>query len=100
RYASEVGTTIEHTFTGYSISITHYTDNRGGVWKASIDGNFIKNISTYRYPSDGIITQLITDSLSNTEHTLTLEFIGQDPDNPVSSPRGWVRFGESNENYK
>lgn len=100
RYASEVETTIEHTFTGYSISITHYTDNRGGVWKASIDGNFIKNISTYRYPSDGIITQLITDSLSNTEHTLTLEFVGQDPDNPVSSPRGWVRFGESNENYK
>ncbi len=94
-YALEVGTTIEHTFTGYSISITSHTDDRGGVWKASIDGNFIKNISTYRKPSAGVITQLITDSLSNTEHTLTLEFVGQDSDHPVTSPRGWIRVGES-----
>lgn len=96
-FTLEVGTTIEHTFTGYSISVTHYTDDRGGVWKASIDGNFIKNISTYRNPSDGTVTQLITDSLSNTEHTLTLEFVGQDPDHPVTSPRGWIRIGKYNE---
>lgn len=98
-YALEVGTTIEHTFTGYSISVTHHTDDRGGVWKASIDGNFIKNISTYRNPSDGVITQLITDSLSNTEHILTLEFVGQESDHPVTSPRGWIRVGKYNEHY-
>lgn len=98
-YALEVGTTIEHTFTGYSISITSHTDDRGGVWKASIDGNFIKNISTYRKPSAGVITQLITDSLSNTEHTLTLEFVGQDADHPVTSPRGWIRAGKYSTYY-
>ncbi|UXR08204.1 hypothetical protein [Staphylococcus phage vB_ScaM-V1SC04] len=96
-YSLEVGTTIEHTFTGYSISMTANTNTRGGMWKASIDGSFIKNISTFS--TGGITTFLISDELENKEHTLVLEFIGQDPDNPVSSPRGWIRTGKYNEYY-
>ena len=96
-YTTEVGTTIEHTFTGYSISMTANTNNQGGMWKASIDGDFVKNISVYG--GGTVETFLISDELENREHTLVLEFIGQDPDNPVSSPRGWIRAGKYSTYY-
>lgn len=96
-YATDVGTTIEHKFTGYSISLNAYTDKRGGVWKATIDGNFVKNISVYSVVSVGGATEhIITDNLENKEHTLVLEFIGQDPENPTDTPRGWVRYNKNN----
>lgn len=99
-YSLEVGTTVEHTFNGYSISMSSNTGTTGGMWKASIDGTFVKNISTYADVTAGTITtQLIADNLTNTEHTLTLEFVGQDPDHPVSSPRGWIRTGKYNSSY-
>lgn len=96
-YATVVGTTIEHKFTGYSISLNAYNDKRGGVWKATIDGNFIKNISVYSLNSvGGAIEHNITNNLENKEHTLVLEFIGQDPENPTDSPRGWIRYNKNN----
>lgn len=92
-YATEIGTTIEHRFTGYSISFNSIKEQRGGIWKATIDGVFVKNISTWG--TTGIATvELITDKLENTEHVLTLEFIGQDPEHPTSTPRGWIRFAK------
>lgn len=96
-YASEIGTTVEHKFTGYSISVTTLTSNVGGMWKASIDGHFIKNISTYG--TGKIISTLISDQLENKEHTLTLEYIGQDPEHPVTDARGWLRTGKYNNTF-
>lgn len=84
-YTTEIGTTVEHKFKGYSISMTYNRSANGGVWKASIDGVFIKNISTNGF---GIQTTEISNNLENGEHILTLEFIGQDPDHPTTSPRG------------
>lgn len=98
-YTIEIGTTIEHTFTGYSISMTSNTGTTGGMWKASIDGSFVKNISTWFNGVGTITTQLIADNLENTEHTLTLEYIGQDPDHPVENPRGWIRTGKYSSYY-
>lgn len=104
-YATTVGTTITFIFEGNDIDFRYYSDNRGGVWKASIDGNFIKNISTHinAQTNDQNLSALvyhnqIANGLSNDTHTLTLEFIGQDTDNPVTSPRGWVRISTPSSN--
>lgn len=97
-YSDQIGTIIEYKFNGYSISMSALANNTGGIWKASIDGNFIKNISTYG-TTNAVNTYLITDSLKNGDHTLTLEFIGQDPDHPTTTPRGWIRTGKYNNTY-
>lgn len=97
-YATTIGTKVTFTFTGSSITFRYYTDKRGGVWKASIDGTFIKNVSTHISaqspeqivgPSFG--ANLIKDGMEDTEHTLLLEFIGQDENYPVDTPRGWIK---------
>lgn len=98
-YASTVGTKVNYTFTGSSITFRIYADSRGGMWKASIDGSMVKSISTHinaYNASDslgaGVFEVNIANGLENKEHTLTLEFTGQDANNPVSSPRGWLRM--------
>ncbi|OHS37291.1 BppU family phage baseplate upper protein [Staphylococcus sp. HMSC62A08] len=98
-YATTGGTTISFTFKGNDIDFRYYSDNQGGVWKASIDGKFVKNISTHvnaqtseQILSASVYHNQIAKGLSDGTHTLTLEFIGQDTDNPVTSPRGWVRI--------
>ena len=98
-YATTGGTTISFTFKGNDIDFRYYSDNQGGVWKASIDGKFVKNISTHvnaqtseQTLSASVYHNQIAKGLSDGTHTLTLEFIGQDTDNPVTNPRGWVRI--------
>ena len=98
-YASTIGTKVNYTFTGSSITLRFYTDARGGIWKASIDGEFVKNISTnvgaYN-SSDSLIAGVyevnISNGMDNKQHTLTLEFLGQDEKFPTTSPRGWLRM--------
>ncbi|MCP6559297.1 hypothetical protein NL501_29175, partial [Klebsiella pneumoniae] len=46
-YTTNVGAKITFTFTGENIKFRYYSDERGGVWKASIDGEFVKNVSTH-----------------------------------------------------
>jgi|GEM_PF-5386482 len=98
-YTSAIGNKVEHTFTGSSVSIRIYADAKGGIWKASIDGNFIKNISTnlgaYN-TSNSLVANVfeinIANDLENKQHVLTLEFVGQDDKYPTTSPRGWLRM--------
>lgn len=98
-YATEIGTKIEYKFTGSSITFRYLTDTRGGVWKASIDGKFVKNISTNSGAHDGtntlgasVMETNIASNLENKEHTLVLEFTGQDNNYPTTTPRGWIRM--------
>ena len=97
-YATTIGTKVTFTFTGSSITFRYYTDNRGGVWKASIDGTFIKNVSTHlsaqspeQIVAPSVGENLIKEDMKDTEHTLVLEFIGQDENYPIDKPRGWIR---------
>lgn len=101
-YTSAIGNKVTYTFTGSSITIRVYADARGGLWKTSIDGNFIKNISTNLGAYDAsnslganVFEINVASGLENKEHTLTLEFIGQDPNYPTTSPRGWLRMKTS-----
>ena len=97
-YATTIGTKVTFTFTGSSITFRYYTDNRGGVWKASIDGTLIKNISTHlsaqspeQIVAPSVGENLIKEDMKDTEHTLVLEFIGQDENYPIDTPRGWIK---------
>ena len=98
-YTTNIGAKITLKFTGESITFRYYTDNRGGVWKASIDGTFIKNVSTHlsAQSSEQIVApsvgeNLIKNGMEDTEHTLVLEFIGQDENYPTATPRGWIKL--------
>lgn len=98
-YTSTVGNKVTYTFTGTSITIRFYADAKGGVWKASIDDNFIKNVSTnlgaYNTSNSlgaNVFEINIANDLENEQHTLTLEFLGQDDKYPTTSPRGWLRM--------
>ena len=97
-YIADVGGKVTFNFTGSSISMRYYTDIRGGIWKASVDGNEIKSFSTNadaQSPSQLVQAAVgevnIIKGLSLGTHTLTLEFMGQDDNYPSSSPRGWLR---------
>ena len=97
-YATTNGTKVTFTFTGSSITFRYYTDKRGGVWKASIDGTLIKNISTHlsaqspeQIVAPSVGENLIKEGMEDTEHTLVLEFIGQDENYPIDTPRGWIK---------
>lgn len=98
-YTSAIGNKVEHTFTGSSVSIRIYADAKGGIWKASIDGSFIKNVSTnlgaYNTSNSlgaNVFEINIANDLENKQHVLTLEFVGQDDKYPTTSPRGWLRM--------
>ena len=105
-FTTTIGTKVTFTFTGSSIAFRYYTDERGGVWKASIDGTFIKNISTHlsaqspeQIISPSVGENLIKEDMKDTEHTLVLEFIGQDEKYPLDKPRGWIKTDSNPVDY-
>ncbi|MES5411737.1 BppU family phage baseplate upper protein [Staphylococcus hominis] len=104
-YATTTGTKVTFKFTGTSIKMRYYTDSRGGMWKASIDGNFANYVSTHidaqektQLIDSAVGEKTIASSLENKEHTLVLEFVGSDTAHSVDSPRGWIRKTTSTSN--
>ncbi|WP_262900370.1 BppU family phage baseplate upper protein [Staphylococcus simulans] len=95
-YTTNVGTTISYSFKGYYIDFTALCNATGGLWKAYIDEVEVGTYSTFG--SGAPTTFVIKDRLEDTTHTLKLEFVGQDPNNPVDSPRGWLRYDANNIN--
>lgn len=95
-YTTNVGTTISYSFKGYYIDFTALCNATGGLWKAYIDEVEVGTYSTFG--SGAPSTFVIKDKLEDTTHTLKLEFVGQDPNNPVDSPRGWLRYDANNIN--
>lgn len=91
-YATTVGTKVITNFFGNGIKIITYADNRGGAWKISIDG---EDYGTYSTWSDVVVdkkTLFEKLDLLTSGHTIVLEFIGADPNNVVTSPRGWLKM--------
>lgn len=104
-YTTVIGTTITKQFTGTAIYFNHFTDDRGGLWECKIDGVFVKNLSTHinAVPSSelnvSVGRRLIAEGLTNEQHTLTMEFKGEDPNNPPSgTARGWARVNDGTNN--
>lgn len=96
-YTTVVGTEISFDFVGSEIAFSALFNTSGGLWSATVDGQVMGDYSVY---SEKPITKEMTiaDNLENKEHTLKLEFVGEDPENPIESPRGWLRFDDDNIN--
>lgn len=93
-YTTIIGSTFSFSFSGTKISIYSTVDTRGGLWSISIDGGTPIVISTWA-ASKTFASQLISDTLSDTSHTLIATFLGQDPVHPYATPRGWLYHGNN-----
>src|SRR5699024_3470388 len=97
-YTSTIGTTITYNFVGTYISFDALCNDKGGAWKAILDGEEIGIYSVFGGSVGSHTTFVIADDLERKEHTLKLEFVGEDPENPIPNPRGWIRFDDDNIN--
>ncbi|MCX0338278.1 hypothetical protein [Acinetobacter radioresistens] len=92
-YTTVVGDSMSFSFTGTGFAFNHYADSRGGLWRFVIDGTITKDISTFGVGGNRK-TEVIT-GLSNSTHNVTMTFVGQDPANPLSIPRGWYEYSST-----
>lgn len=97
RQAESAGAYVEYTFTvtdeSSDVTITHFADNRGGIFEATLNGANPVTYSTYSDTAKQITRKLYTD-LPTGEYTLKMEFKGDDPQNAPSggagTSRGWA----------
>lgn len=89
-FTTTVGDFIEAVFYGPALSFKSHTDDRGGVWRISVDGTFIKDISVWA-ASSGTLNQEISRDLGFGHHVVRAEFVGNDPDNAPSTGAGTAR---------
>ena len=98
RYATEIGSTVTKRFKGHKIELWTYTRKDGGVWSVDIDGVDYGTVSTWNQYAISQV-HLLAENLPDTEHLLTLTFMGEDPENPpvttsgdATNPRGWINY--------
>src|SRR5699024_10297526 len=78
-YTETVGDSFEYscnTADGEGLNLRFYKNARGGVWRITVDGVFVKNISTYS-ASPTTTVEFIT-ALEKGGHTIHGEFLGAD----------------------
>lgn len=96
-YTATAGDWIAGKFTGTKITLNSFTNNSGGLWEAILDEGTAdekrKNISVFSAASIPIAELPAFENLDRKKHTIKLVFKGQDPANPVASPRGWFFYG-------
>ena len=97
-YTDEIGSTVSKIFTGHKIEISTFVRQDGGIWSVDIDGVDYGTVSTWSHNST-YRTTVLADDLSNADHTLTLTFLGEDPEHPATTtdgtattPRGWINY--------
>jgi hypothetical protein len=95
-WTGTVGNYIAATFIGTKISFNSYCNNQGGLWHFILDegtaGQQTIDISVYRATA-AILEQVLFQNLDYKKHTIKGVFQGQDPANPIASPRGWWYYG-------
>ena len=96
-YTQTIGDSISATFVGTRIDLNAFCNNQGGLWEAILDEGTTseqkKNISVYSDTAVSLKRINLFSKLDYRKHTIKLVFKGQDDNNPVSSPRGWLYFG-------
>lgn len=99
-YVTDTASVITYNFTGSGIAFRYYTDTRGGIWDAYIDGQKVSSFSTHldAQSSSTLIQSSIGEAVIATNlpqgpHKLELKFVGADPQYPPSSSpaRGWIK---------
>lgn len=94
---TEVGYKFDIDFNGRGLIFRYYADNRGGLWKITVDGLIERTVSTWAAGA-GVADNFFTvvDGLEPGDHTAVFEFMGADPDNPPADggPRGWFKYDD------
>lgn len=93
-YTTQVGAYVQFTTTGKwtGLKISHYSDNRGGVWRATINGANPVDFSTYDAGTLFKLSSVYSNISGVSGDIIRLTFQGADPLNPPSggTARGWV----------
>lgn len=104
QYVTSTSSVITYNFTGSGIAFRYYTDARGGVWDAYIDGIKVTTFSTHidAQSSNTLIHTsigevVIANNLTQGQHKLELKFVGADANHaPSSTPaRGWFKLNST-----
>ena len=104
QYVTSTSSVITYNFTGSGIAFRYYTDARGGVWDAYIDGSKVTTFSTHidAQSSNTLIQTsigevVIANNLTQGQHKLELKFVGADANHaPSSTPaRGWFKLNST-----
>src|SRR5690606_20102206 len=92
-YTTSVGAKVHATFVGDTLRFVSRTDDRGGIWKVTLDNGMTRNISTWSSTAVLAKEQVVFEDLEYRQHEVILEFMGDDPfHEPSSSARGWIRY--------
>lgn len=96
-YTTTIGDSFTATFMGAKIAFNSYCNNQGGLWRFTLDegtgGSQTKDVSCFSTAPIVVKSTTLFEGLDNKKHTIKAVFIGQDPANPLASPRGWYYFG-------
>ena len=104
QYVTSTSSVITYNFTGSGIAFRYYTDARGGIWDAYIDGIKVTTFSTHidAQSSNTLIQTsigevVIANNLTQGQHKLELKFVGADANYaPSSTPaRGWFKLNST-----
>ncbi|MGD3155817.1 hypothetical protein ACMG5R_10070 [Staphylococcus warneri] len=104
QYVTSTSSVITYNFTGSGIAFRYYTDTRGGMWDAYIDGVKVTTFSTHidAQSSNTLIQTsigevVIANNLTQGQHKLELKFVGADANHaPSSTPaRGWFKLNST-----
>ncbi|WP_414055185.1 phage tail protein [Macrococcus equi] len=95
-YATTVGATLYGEVTADQVNFVHYKTSTGGLWEVILDEGTVQErrttVSTYNSTAIAEQEAILFTGLEWKKHTLKFIFKGQDPANPVSSPRGWFYY--------
>ena len=99
-WTSQIGNWIACEFTGTKIAFNVNKLITGGLWTFILDEGKLTeqtiDVSCYATVQTFVQTVLFSN-LDNVKHTVKGTFMGQDPANPIASPRGYWYFGGTRE---
>jgi len=91
-YTTTLGDKLLFNIQGTGFYFHHLVATSGGVWRFRITGtNFTQDVSTYGSSTAAVYTKVFGELVEGF-YNVEAEFIGEDPQHPVGTPRGWVRY--------
>jgi hypothetical protein len=93
-YTTAVGAYVQFTTTGTwtGLKVASYSDNRGGVWRATVNGGEAFDFSVWRFAEGNILSDVYSGRSGIAGDVIRLTYQGADPLNPPTggTARGWI----------
>ena len=95
-YTNVPGAYFNHAFEGTGATFRHYATNDGGIWHfvaKNANDEIIADCTLSTWAESPVTNkpQVVFEKLPYAAYTITGTFLGQDPEHPAASPRGWAR---------